>query len=188
MNGIVIQVNWEYFLGIIGALIGIAYYANGRLTRLETSVEWLTEAVRDLAVRVENGTHKLFNAGSPVALTKSGQKTLVQSGLKSYIDAREEYLLARCQGANAADRYGFQDRAFRLFSVLDFDKPFDQQLSEFAFENGMSTALLRRAGAIYLQDARTGGSRPAIPIDCDQAFRLIATTHSGRSRPACGRG
>ncbi|HET7255420.1 MAG TPA: hypothetical protein VFJ46_16790, partial [Xanthobacteraceae bacterium] len=26
------------------------------------------------------------------------------------------------------------------------------------------------------------------PGDCDQAFRLIATSHSGRSRPACGRG
>src|SRR6266404_8629116 len=24
------------------------------------------------------------------------------------------------------------------------------------------------------------------PIDCAQAFRLIATTHSGRSRPGCG--
>jgi hypothetical protein len=36
-------------------------------------------------------------------------------------------------------------------------------------------------------DARTGRSRPAIPIDCDQPLRLIATTDSGRSRPACGR-
>jgi hypothetical protein len=35
--------------------------------------------------------------------------------------------------------------------------------------------------------ARTGRSRPAIPIDCDQPLRLIATTDSGRSRPACGR-
>ena len=38
-----------------------------------------------------------------------------------------------------------------------------------------------------MQAARTGRSRPAIPIDCDHPLRLIATTDSGRSRPACGR-
>jgi hypothetical protein len=37
--GLTIYINWEYFLGIISALIGIAYYTNGRFTKLETSVE-----------------------------------------------------------------------------------------------------------------------------------------------------
>jgi transposase-like protein len=46
---------------------------------------------------------------------------------------------------------------------------------------------LDKAIAAAWDGARTGRSRPAIPIDCDQAFRLIAATDSGRSRPACGR-
>jgi hypothetical protein len=34
---------------------------------------------------------------------------------------------------------------------------------------------------------RYDGLRPPATIDCDHLLRLIATTHSGRSRPACGR-
>jgi hypothetical protein len=40
-------------LGVIGALIGVAYYANGRMTRLETSMEWLKEAVLELKTKSE---------------------------------------------------------------------------------------------------------------------------------------
>jgi hypothetical protein len=39
---------------------------------------------------------------------------------------------------------------------------------------------------LWILYARSGRLRPLIPIDCDQAFRLIATTRSGASRPACG--
>jgi predicted XRE-type DNA-binding protein len=52
---------------------------------------------------------------------------------------------------------------------------------------GFSIERLMRMLTAFDQDARSGGLRPLIPIDCDQAFRLIATTHSGRSRPGCGR-
>jgi hypothetical protein len=37
------------------------------------------------------------------------------------------------------------------------------------------------------ETARSGGSRPAVTIDCDQLLRLIATTRTGGSRPGCGR-
>jgi len=51
----------------------------------------------------------------------------------------------------------------------------------------------RREGCRTSQQSRqicahSGRSRPAFPIDCDQSFRLIATTRSGRLRPGCGRG
>ena len=54
MNGLIIYINWEYFFGVIGVLIGIAYYANGRLTRLETSVEWLKDTLKALKSELEN--------------------------------------------------------------------------------------------------------------------------------------
>jgi hypothetical protein len=53
MNGLIINMNWEYFLGILGTLIALAYYANGRFTKLETSVEWLKDAMRDLKLSSE---------------------------------------------------------------------------------------------------------------------------------------
>ena len=48
MNGLTIYVDWQYFLGILGALIGLAYYANGRFTKIETTVEWLKETLLEI--------------------------------------------------------------------------------------------------------------------------------------------
>jgi hypothetical protein len=55
MNGITIYVDWAYFLGIVGTLIGIAYYANGRFTKIETTVEWLRETLLEIKTRLEQG-------------------------------------------------------------------------------------------------------------------------------------
>ncbi len=53
MNDLVIYINWEYFLGLIGTLVGIAYYANGRLTKVETSLEWLRDAMREVQIKMD---------------------------------------------------------------------------------------------------------------------------------------
>ena len=54
MNGITIYIDWPYFLGIVGTLIAIAYYANGRFTKLETTVEWLKETLLEIKSTVED--------------------------------------------------------------------------------------------------------------------------------------
>jgi hypothetical protein len=56
MNGISIYVDWSYFLGIVGTLIGIAYYANGRFTKIETTIEWLKETLLEIKLRLGDGT------------------------------------------------------------------------------------------------------------------------------------
>lgn len=152
MNNVIISISWEYLLGLFGTLIGIAYYANGRFTRLETSVEWLTDTFRGLKIASENGSAKLFGVGSPVSLTRSGEQVLRLSGLKSYIDAHKERLAALCRQDPPSDRYEDQTSAFRVFADLQFERHFEHQLNEFAFANGMSPDLLRRVGAIYLRD------------------------------------
>ena len=55
MNGITIYVDWAYFLGIVGTLIGIAYYANGRFTKIETTVEWLKEILLEIKAGLDRG-------------------------------------------------------------------------------------------------------------------------------------
>ena len=60
-----INITWEYFLGILGSLIALAYYANGRLTRIETNYQWLSDTVRDLAIRIENISARAFESSSP---------------------------------------------------------------------------------------------------------------------------
>jgi hypothetical protein len=53
---LIININWEFFLGVIGTLVILAYYANGRFTKLETSVEWLKDAIKVLTQRNEAAT------------------------------------------------------------------------------------------------------------------------------------
>jgi len=53
-----IQISWEYALGIIGAIIAgsasIAWYASGRLTALEISMDWVKRTLIELKVAIEN--------------------------------------------------------------------------------------------------------------------------------------
>lgn len=153
MNTIVVNITWEYFLGLIGTLIALAYYANGRFTRLETSVEWLTETFRGLKIASENSAAKLFETASPISLTQRGERILRLSGLKSYIDDHAEQLSKLLQGDHTSDLYEAQNRAFQLFATLKLDRSFERRLNAFAFSNGVSTDLLRRVGAIYFRDA-----------------------------------
>jgi hypothetical protein len=152
MSDLAINISWEFFLGIIGSIIALAYYASGRFARLETNFDWLAEAVRDLTVKAENISAKLFDAGSPVALTYAGRRFLEKSGLKSYIDARKTELVAQIHGTQPLDPYSVQESAFRLLAEASLDETSKQQLNRFAFESGISTDLLRRVGAIYLRD------------------------------------
>ena len=152
MNDLVINVSWEYFLGIVGSIVALAYYASGRFSRLEANVEWLSDAVRDLTIRAENLSSKLFETGSPVSLTAAGYRHLEKSGLKSYIDRRKADLVRQVRPSAPFDLYRVQDSAFRLLAHISFDDSFARRLNKFAFERGISTDLLRRIAAIYLRD------------------------------------
>jgi hypothetical protein len=152
MNDFVIYISWEFFLSIIGSIIAIAYYANGRFTRLETNFDWLSEALRELTIKAENISAKLFDTESPVSLTRAGRRSLEESGLKSYIDIRKRDLVEQLRGLAPFDVYGLQEASFRFLARATFEDGFARRLQKFAFENGMSIDLLRRVGAIYLRD------------------------------------
>lgn len=147
-----IEINWEYFLGIFAALVTLAYYANGRMTRLETNFDWLAGGLRDLAIKVENVSAKAFEAGSPISLTATGERLLRDSGFKSYIDRRRDELSVQLPLSAPLDPYAIQESTFRLLDRIPLDDSFARSLNKFAFRTGSSVALLRRVGAIYLRD------------------------------------
>lgn len=149
---IAINIGWEYFLGMVGMLIALAYYANGRITRLETNAEWLAAGLRDLSIKIENVSAKAFDVGSPISLTATGERLLRDSGLKSYIDRRRDELSAQLSLSAPLDPYAIQESTFRLLDRISLDESFARTLNRFAFRSGNSTALLRRVGAIYLRD------------------------------------
>jgi hypothetical protein len=152
MDTLAININWEFFLGILGSLIAIAYFSNGRFTALETDVGWLKEAISELLISAENIRSKLFKNGSPVSLTPSGYLVLQRSGLRSYIDTKKRTLLEALRARAISDPYELQRDAFRLLAELPFEDIVAHHVNEFAFANGISTDLLRRIAAIYLRD------------------------------------
>lgn len=156
MDTLVINIGWEYFIGIMGALIAIAYHTYGRFTGLETDVGWLKDIVSELAIRAENVTAKLFKNGSPVSLTATGYHVLQRSGLRSYIDAKRSTLLAALKAKASANSYDVQRRAFRLIAEFPFERAVEEHLNSFAFNNGISANIIRRVGAIYLRDIAIG--------------------------------
>jgi hypothetical protein len=118
MNGLIIYINWEYFLGALGTLIVIAYYANGRLTRIETSIDWLKETLRTFKISTENNRAKMFDANSPIVLTVRGRRALKDIGLAAYIDSHKEDLIRRCDVNRNVEPYEIQSRSFRLLAEL----------------------------------------------------------------------
>lgn len=152
MDTLAINISWEFFLGVMGSLIAIAYYASGRFTGLETDVQWLKETISELLINAENIRTKLFKNGSPVSLTAAGYHVLQRSGLKSYIDTKKPILLSALNARASSDPYDVQRRAFRLLAEMSFEDMVEHHMNHFAFANGISTELLRRIAAIYLRD------------------------------------
>ena len=151
MGTIAINIDWQYFLGIIGSLLAIAYYAQGRFTALETDVDWLKETISELTIRAENVRAKLFKSSSPVSLTPVGYIALKGSGLRSYIDTNRTALLHKLSTLRS-DPYELQRHTFKLLAELPLEDPVARHLNKFAFSQDISPDLLRRIGAIYLRD------------------------------------
>lgn len=151
MDALVIRFGWEYFLGVMGALLAIACYTQGRFSAVESDVSWLKEALNELTIKAENVQAKLFESSSPFALTSAGYIALKSSGLRSYIDANRNVLLAKLKRAHS-DPYELQRHAFRLLADLPLEDAVFHHMQRFAFTNDLSTELLRRVGGIYLRD------------------------------------
>ncbi|PPQ17836.1 hypothetical protein CV770_18650 [Bradyrhizobium sp. AC87j1] len=58
MDGITFQIGWEYFLGIISALIAGAWYANRRLIALEMSIDRIKNMVLELKKALDDANAK----------------------------------------------------------------------------------------------------------------------------------
>ncbi|WP_027576068.1 hypothetical protein [Bradyrhizobium sp. WSM1743] len=58
MEAITIHIGWEYFIGLLSALIAMAWYSNGRFTALETSMEWVKDMLLDLKKSIDDANTK----------------------------------------------------------------------------------------------------------------------------------
>lgn len=152
MEDLTVNISWEYFLGILATLIGIAWYSNGRFTRLETSMEWVKDILKDLKIDSENKTVGAFARQSPVSLTETGKQALKESGLKKWVDNHDKELFSLCEEKKNSNPYEVQEYIFDHFNTLKFDQEFSDRLKKYAFDKGYSTSIMRRIGAIYFRD------------------------------------
>lgn len=151
MEELIIKIDWMFFLGIMGSLIYFAWYTNGRFATLETNHKWIERSLNDIKVGLDNGKIQAFESKSPVALTDEGTRLLKGSGIKKYIESKSEQLISECHIKKDTNPYEVQKHIFELFDNIKFDVDFDNEMKKFAFEQGVSTAILRRVGAIYFR-------------------------------------
>lgn len=157
MDTLTINISWEHALTIVAFLISgpavIAWYANGRFTKLETSMEWVRETVKEIKVFVDNaGTTPAFASQSPINLTPIGEQWLTESGLRDYIDTNKDTLLSQCQSKRETNPYEVQKYVFDLFDRLQLPKDVDDRVKQYAFEKGTTMAVMRRVGGIHLRN------------------------------------
>lgn len=149
MEGLIINIGWEYFLGIIAGIIGIAWYFGHRLGVIEGAIEWLKDTVKELKITSDNERTPAFSSQSPVNLNELGEKWLEDSGLKEYLDNHKTEIIKACEEKKEANPYEVQQYVFNFFDTYEFGTDFENKLKKFAFEKGTSMNMVRRVAAIY---------------------------------------
>ena len=133
MDTIVINISWEYFLGVMGALIAIAYYANGRFTALETDIDWLKEMISELSIKAENVKREIVQ--ERLSCYRSRRRVITPCAQRTKVVHRCQQANTACgsKRRNSSDPYEVQRRAFRFLAELSFDEPVARHLNNFAF-------------------------------------------------------
>ncbi|MEA2715646.1 MAG: hypothetical protein QOG91_674 [Candidatus Parcubacteria bacterium] len=149
MNALSINIDLIYFLGIIGTLIGLAWYASARLTRVETKLEGLDTRLSIL----EGRGRDFFKYDSPITLSDEGEQHLIESGLKKYIEDNKEDFFGQCAAEHdLSTAYDIQEAAFRFFDEHEFEPQFEITLKEYAYNQGVELSVLRRVAGVYLRN------------------------------------
>lgn len=154
MDEILIRINWVYFLGIIGALIAVAFYTGSRFSKIETDVGWIKKILGGLKIDINNKDIEAFKQNSPAELTEKGKELLEGSGLKKYLDDKEkENIILNCKSKNNINNaYDVQGYVFDLMDNLEFEEDFNKKFKDYSYREGASVELMRRIGGIYLRD------------------------------------
>ncbi len=152
MNGLIINIDWVYFLGIMGSIIFIAWYSSARFTALETSMQWVKKILNELKVASDNKNTPAFISKSPINLTAIGEKWLIESGIKEYLDLNKEIIMTKCKEKEDTNPYEVQEHVFKLFDTLELEPDFENKLKKFAYEQGTTMNIMRRVAAIYFRN------------------------------------
>ena len=149
MDGLIIKIDWPYFLGIMGSFILVAWYSSARFTKAET----LLDTIDKRLTNVEGRFSGAFQTQSPISLTVMGTKLLEDSGLKKYIDDNKKDIADKCKlNKKLTTAYDVQEAAFNCLDNVVFDIEFESKIKEFSFQHGVDLGVMRRVGGIYMRN------------------------------------
>jgi hypothetical protein len=171
MNGLIINIDWAFFLGIVGTLILIAWYGGFKFARIETLLEGHTRILDDVEDRLsslEGKRLESFLESSPLSLTEKGMRQLTESGLKDYIDLNIDTLSEKCRkNANSETAYDIQEASFSIMKNTEFESELWRKVKNAAYNNAMDVGLIKHIAGIYLRDKclKSLGIEPGATVD-----------------------
>lgn len=151
MDGVTINIGWEYFLGIMGSLILIAWYSNGRFMALETSMEWVKKSLDNLGKVVKKD--EVAPANSPRKLNERGNKILNESGIKGFVDKKRTELTAKVREHTFTNPYDAEKYILDL--MQEAPKLYPEEIENMktgAFRTGADIDTVLLVGGFYLRD------------------------------------
>ena len=124
---LVIKVDMIYFLGIVGTLVAITWFAGHKFGKLEDSIDWIKRELENLwsAIKGREAVRAGLEAkGSPLNPTELGWKYIKESNLENIVDReKREMLLEKLKDAlgKAYTEYDVQEQARRLLVSMKDD-------------------------------------------------------------------
>jgi len=108
--------------------------AGAKFSRLETLVGTLQENVKSIRTTLDNMMNPAYGAASPINLNTTGDKWVVEAGLKDYIDKNKDTLMKDCQTDTKSNPYEIQQCAFKVFDNIVFESSFENTLQSFGLQ------------------------------------------------------
>ncbi len=147
MDGLIIKISWEYFLGILGVLVMLAWYSGSRFSKIETLIDSVNEKVGTL------WKDRFAPNSSPRQLNSVGINILDDSGIKNIIDSNKVILLEAVRQKKPKNAYDAEQEILKTLMELPVICPETvDKLKDGAFKTGSDLGSLLFVGSIYLRN------------------------------------
>lgn len=148
---LLINISWEWALGIVGVLLVMAWRGSSRFTALETSMDWVKKSIDNLNKLIKKD--EVAPANSPRKLNDRGIKILNESGVKEFVDEKRTELTAKIREHTFTNPYDAEKCILEVMQeVPKFYPDTLESIKTGAFRVGADIDTVLLVGGFYLRD------------------------------------
>lgn len=135
MTELVIKIDWIYFFGIIGVIITIAWAFSGRISKIENTISWIRNAIKDIKCRLDNHDAEIGNmkinickygkSDSPMKPNNEGDKLLKNSGFYANYDKIKKLVFPVLDSYKTRTLYDAEKNTLAVFDEFKDNPIFD---------------------------------------------------------------